>query len=81
MDLMCAPPSKYMALGSVFYFSAGISGVLLSSFADWYGRKKTIVLFQTVSSGAQILILLTPNYIIRLICFALLGLSQNSKNG
>jgi MFS family permease len=81
MDLMCVPPSKYMTLGSVFYFSAGISGVLLSSFAELHGRKKTIVLFQLISSGAQLLILLTPNYVIRLICFALLGLSQNLKNG
>ncbi len=45
MDLICVPPSKYMALGSAFYLSAGISGLLLSSFAEKNGRKKTILVF------------------------------------
>jgi MFS family permease len=80
MDLICVPPSKYMALGSVFYLSAGISGILFGGLAESMGRKKTVFTLQAISSAAQLLILFIPNYWIRIACFLVLGTSQ-LKNG
>jgi MFS family permease len=75
MDLICVPPSKYMALGSAFYLSAGISGIIFGRVAESMGRKKTVFILQTISSASQLLILFIPNYWLRIACFFVLGLS------
>ena len=75
MDLMCEPPQKYMAMGSVFLACAGISGLVLSAFVDRVGRKRTIITFQALSSLAHILIIACPSYPVRLVCFAIMGMS------
>jgi len=75
MDLVCVPPSKYMALGSVFFICTGVSGILFGRVAESMGRKRTVFTLQTISSAAQLLILFFPNYWVRIACFLVLGLS------
>jgi MFS family permease len=80
MDLMCVPPSRYMAIGSVLFFFAGVAGLTLYGLADKFGKKKVIVCCQTMSSLAQLIAIYWPNYWMRLACFAVIGICQ-LKNG
>lgn len=80
MDLLCQPTSKIMAFGSFYFICAGISGSLLSSFAESSGRRKTILIAQAVAILAQFVLLFCPNYLIRLLASGILGLCQ-VKNG
>lgn len=75
MDLMCETPQKYMAMGSVFLACAGVSGLILSAFVDRIGRKRTIMIFQALSSLAHVLIIASPSFPVRLVCFAIMGMS------
>ena len=64
----------------VFLACAGISGLVLSGLVDSFGRRKSILTFQTISNFAHVMILFSSNYTVRLLCFALMGISQ-VKNG
>lgn len=80
LDLLCSPTSEVMMFSSVFFFAAGTGGILLASLAERLGRKKTITIFQSISTAAQLVAIFVPNYWIRIFACALMGIS-NIKNG
>ena len=75
MDLVCANQVKTGTMMSAHYIAFGISGMLLFSMAERYGRKFSVLVNYAVYVAAGYLILFVPTYMARLTGFTLYGLA------
>jgi MFS family permease len=80
MDLACVTPTKYLAFQSLFLMAHGICGIGFNWVPEEFGRKKTIVATTFICLLFQVFCILTNNFLVRLACFTIMGMSQ-LKNG
>jgi MFS family permease len=76
MGFECASQSKIGAMFLCYVFSAGLSGLVLFSLPDRWGRVKSMRFFGGINLLAQLLVIFVPNYYSRLIGFTLMGMTQ-----
>jgi MFS family permease len=59
-----------------YFVSYGVAGLMLFPLPDRWGSKKTMSIFGSVHVLSQFLILLIPDYTVRLVSFGIMGLCQ-----
>ena len=78
MDLMCTSSSVIGIMYSQFFIGT-VMGGCLAFLPDRVGRKKSVIGGMFVSLIAQSVMLFVPNFLVRTVCFWLIGFS-NLKN-
>lgn len=74
MNLMCMDRNWISLILMTYHVMSIVSGLIFGKVPDRWGYKKTIRVFGCVNLLAQIIVLLVPNYYVRLICFGVMGL-------
>ena len=80
MDLMCRSRTTINTINTVYFFMCGLFGLLFAKMPDRFGCQRTTVYLGTVSLIAVLVCIFCTNYWVRLVCFAVLGITQ-TKNG
>ena len=73
---MCMPRTHINYMIQATFMAAGLQGLLFFKIPDMWGNKKTMLVFHTVNLLAQFVILLVPNYHVRILAFFILGLTM-----
>ena len=73
MDLICVNRSTINWIVTVHFITFGIAGLLFWQVPDLKGNRKTFKLFGTIHILCQWLMILVPNYWVRLLSFGLMG--------
>ena len=73
MDLVCTPPATIAMMCTVYYVAFGIGGLFNFPVPDLIGRKKAMLLYGAISLGAQLTMLFSNSYWVRLVCFVVIG--------
>ena len=76
MDLVCANKVRTGTMISAHYIAFGISGMLLFSMAERYGRRFSVLINYLVYTAAGYLIVFDASFWARLCGFTLYGLAQ-----
>jgi len=74
MDLMCTARNWISLICMSFHLMCMVGGLVFSSAPDRWGYRRAIKVFGSVNLLAQIAALVIPNYYVRLICYAVMGL-------
>jgi len=73
MDLMCEKRTTINWIVTVYYIAFGLAGLLMWKLPDKLGNRTTFKIFGTIHVIVWWLMLLIPNYWIRLGAFAVMG--------
>ena len=74
MDLLCMPATTIGFMITAYYIGFAVGG-LFFAFPDKYGRKTSIIFGLSIALFGQVLMLLIPNYWVRMGGYFILGLS------
>lgn len=76
MGLICTDRSYINAIVTGYFIAYGLAGLLLYELPDKWGRKRTIMIFGSIHTACQFLIIFVPNYYVRFFGFTLMGSCQ-----
>ena len=75
MDLMCRSRTTINTINTVFFLMCGLFGLLFAKMPDRFGCQRTTFYLCTVSLIAVLVCIFCTNYWVRLVCFAVLGIT------
>ena len=79
---MCKTRTEINYMIQAMFLAAAIQGILLFKVPDMWGSRKSMIVFGLLSFSSQFVILLVPNFQIRIVAFFILGASfiKNSQS-
>lgn len=74
--MMCTDRTTISYIVQAYTVFYTVAGLLLFTLPDKLGPKKAMSIFGTIHIGAQFVIILVPNYWVRLVMMGVMGLGQ-----
>jgi len=76
MGLMCMPRTTINYIVSAYFICYTVAGLLFFTIPDKIGVKKSMALFGTLHCLIQFIIILVPDYTVRLVSYGIMGACQ-----
>ena len=76
MGLMCVSRTMINYIVTAYFIAYSVAGLFMFAVPDQWGSKKTMAVFGTLHCLAQFTIIFVPDYTVRLLGYAMMGVCQ-----